>query len=191
MATAPAPHTRRFTKSEYHRMHDLGWFIDQYVELIDREVISMPGPGHPHCISTDKTMEICRAAFGKAVWVRVQMPLDLGQSSEPIPDVAVVSGARDTHLATPTTALLLVEVSDSTLAYDRGEKASLFAAAGIADYWIVNLQDRCLEVHRNPVVDPSEPFGHGFADVRRYSPNQTVSPLALPSTSIRVSDLLP
>src|SRR5262245_7857792 len=145
----PGPH--RFSKAEYHQMHDLGFFMDQYVELIDGEIVDMPTPGHPHCVSTDLAHEAMKSIFGPGHWVRAQMPLNLSQSSEPMPEVAVVAGAVRTHTATPTSALIVIEVSDTTLAEDRGRKASLYASGGILDYWIINLVDLQLEVHRNPV----------------------------------------
>jgi Uma2 family endonuclease len=191
MAVLLKPRLHRFSKNEYHQMHDLGFFVDQCVELIDGEVIDMPAPGHSHCVSTDKTSEVLRNRFGRNVWVRVQMPLNLTPHSEPLPDVAVVAGARDTHTTTPTMALLLVEVSETSLADDRGRKASLFAASGISDYWIVNLPGRQLEIHRKPVPDATEPFGYRYDEVTVLGPSDVASPLALPNARIQVSQLLP
>src|SRR5262249_46272485 len=91
----------------------------------------------------------------------------------------------------PTSALLLVEVSDTTLAYDRSTKASLYARAGIADYWTVNLVDRQVEVRRNPVPDPSQPYGFRYADEIILSPAHFVSPLAARQAQIPGADLLP
>ena len=132
-------------------MNELGWFTDQRVELLGGEIVEMPSPGNPPCVSTDNMAELLRDVFPKDYfWVRMQMPLDLGLDSEPQPGVAVVKGAKATFIAHPTTALLVVEISDTTLGIDRGRKMSLYARGGIEDYWIVNLVDRCLEVHRRP-----------------------------------------
>jgi Uma2 family endonuclease len=191
MSALVVPRVYRFTKAEFHQMHDLGFFVDKYVELIDGEVIDMPGPGHAHCVSTDKSAEALKLVFGVNVWVRVQMPLDLYPRSEPLPDVAAIAGARDSHTATPTTALLVVEVSETTLVIDRGVKGSLYAAAGIADYWIVDLNARRLEVYRNPVADATQPFGFRYADVVVLSPADVAIPLAAPSAQVLVSQLLP
>src|SRR5436305_7889392 len=125
--TLPGPTHRRWTKAEYHQMHDLGWFIDQRVELIDGEVIVMPAPGPPHCSANELVAETLRAVFGSGHWVRVQMPLDCHPASEPMPDVAVVAGTPRSVTATPAMALLVVEVCDSTLTYDRRRKGSLYA----------------------------------------------------------------
>lgn len=185
----PQPH--RFSKAEYHQMHDLGFFMDQYVELLDGEITDMPVPGNPHCVSTELMADILRDIFGKAYWIRVQMPLDLSESSEPMPDLSVVSGSPRSHTMTPKSAEIAVEVSETTLAMDRGRKTSLYAAGGITDYWIINLVDNQLEIHRNPVVDPNEPFGYRYANVTIHRSNDVVSPLARPQAAIQVSQLLP
>jgi Uma2 family endonuclease len=85
----------------------------------------------------------------------------------------------------------VVEVSESTLAFDRGEKASLYASASIPEYWVLNLVDRCLEVHRDPIPMPGQPYGYGYRTHTQYFANDTVAPLAAPSGTIKVIDLLP
>jgi Uma2 family endonuclease len=123
---------------------------------------------------------------------RLQAPLHLGPRSAPEPDAAVVPGGPRDYTATghPTTALLIVEVSDTTLSYDRGRKASLYARAGIADYWILNLVQQ-LEVHRWPVPDPTQHYRHGYADVLILTPQDHIAPLAAPKKRVAVADLLP
>jgi Uma2 family endonuclease len=98
--------------------------------------------------------------------------------------------ARD-YSAHPTTALFIVEISDTTLSHDRNRKGSLYAAARIQDYWIVNLVDRQLEVYRDPVPDPAQPFGMSYSQRTILAPGDTVSPLALPQAQIAVADLFP
>jgi len=88
-----------------------------------------------------------------------------------------------------TEAALIVEVSDSTLGYDRGDKARLYASAGVEDYWIINLQTPQLEVHRQPIMDGRD-FG-GYRDVRTLRAGQAVAPLARPEAQVAVADLLP
>lgn len=185
------PRPRRWTKEEYHAMGRLGWFEDQHVELLDGEVLEMPVPGNPHCVSTDNVAESLRRLFPREnYWVRMQMPLDLGLDLEPQPDVAVVAGPKSSFTAHPTTALLVVEVSDSTLNIDRGRKACLYARAGLADYWIVNLVDRQVEVYRQPLADATAPYGFKYAEVIIKKPGETVSPLAAPQAAVSVADLL-
>jgi Uma2 family endonuclease len=121
------------------------------------------------------------------------MSLDLTPYSVPDPDLAVVAGSvRDNaSVDNPTTALLIVEVSLTTLRYDRGRKASLDALAGIQDYWIVNLVQRQLEIYRDPVPDSSRPYGFGYAQVATLQPSDHATPLTMPAAKIPVADLFP
>lgn len=89
----------------------------------------------------------------------------------------------------PRTALLVVEVADTTLALDRDQKARIYARAGIPEYWIVNLPERCLEVYRDPVADPGQPAS--YRATMKRGPSETIAPLAAPSASVPVADLLP
>lgn len=188
--TVPRPH--RWTREEYYKMGEEGFFQDQRVELIEGEVIEMSPVYAPHATSVTATAEVLRAVFGKGWVIREEKPLGLGINSDPEPDVAVVAGKlgdfKDAH---PTTAALVIEVADSSLSYDRTQKASLYAKAGITDYWIVNLQERQIEVHRRPIVDANARFGFGYADKMIFKEGDSVKPLAKPKASIAVADLLP
>jgi len=172
-------------------MADLGWFADQRVELMGGEVVVMPIQKFPHSAALDRTRELLTNVLGAGVWVRAQAPLALGRDSEPEPDVSVVTGKRTDYSDHPTTAVLVVEVSDTTLRYDRARKASLYASAGIADYWIVNLVDRQLEVRRDPVADQGYAFGFRYGSVTTFSLTDRVSPLAYPKVQVAVADLFP
>lgn len=180
----PRPEPRRWTKDEYYRMAALGLFDGIHVELIEGRIIEMSPQLSPHAATVGIVARALEVAFGPGCIARRQTPIDLGES-EPEPDVAIVVGSdRDYVAAHPKTARLVVEVSESSLSYDRNDKASLYARAGIADYWIVNLQDRQLEVHRNPVGDT-------YADVTILREADSVTPLAAPQATIAVADLLP
>ncbi len=183
------PQLRRWTKDEYHRMADLGWFQGQRTELIEGEIVVLSPQKFPHSATTDRAAEMLRGVFGATAWVRMQLPLDLGPFSEPEPDLSVVSGGRADYTDHPTTALLIVEVSDTSLEYDRRKKASLYARIGIADYWILNLLDRQLEIYRHPVPDSSQPYGFRYSDVTILRSQELVTPIARPQTKIRVADL--
>ncbi len=185
------PRHRRFNQDEFHQMRDLGWFIDQRVELIDGQIIQLPHPANPHCISTDRTAEALRSVFGKENWVRMQMALDLSSHSEPYPDVAVIKVNRDCQRITPTTARLVIEVGDDSLNYDRGIKAGSYARAGIADYWIVNLIDCQLEIYRKPQQNATRPRRFTYADVTILKPGDFAKPLAATQARIAVADVLP
>ncbi|MFO0928031.1 MAG: Uma2 family endonuclease [Gemmataceae bacterium] len=145
---------RRFSKAEYYRLGELGFFRGQRVELIEgRLMVSSPqNPAHGSAVC--RVGYALQQAFGTGYLVRTQLPLDLGQATEPEPDVAVVVGPFSLYdQAHPTAAMLVVEVSDATLNYDRRQKGSLYARGGVTDYWIVNLPDRRLEVYRQPIAD--------------------------------------
>lgn len=120
------------------------------------------------------------------------MPISVGNSSQPEPDIAAV--ARDERAyedAHPTTALLAVEVADTSLRFDRSTKAALYARAGIREYWILNLNDRLLEVFRQPRALSGNPLGYGYAQTSVYDETQTVSPEFMPDAVIAIADLLP
>jgi len=119
-----------------------------------------------------------------------QNSFDGGPRSEPQPDIAVLAGQpRDFAHALPSTAALIVEVSLTTLAYDRARKAALYAQAGIEDYWIINLNAGQVEVHRKPGALAEETFG--YAQVNIYQSGQAIAPLAMPNAAVAVADLLP
>src|SRR5262249_33482922 len=140
-------------------------------------------PQHtPHATAIDLVGEALREAFGAGWRVRIQLPLGLGPDSEPEPDVAVVRGdARDFLADHPATAALVVEVSDASL-LDRRLKARIYARAGITDYWIVNLVDRVVEVHRDPIAAGRR--GSRYGDVTAMAAGERIVPLAAPFSSI-------
>jgi Uma2 family endonuclease len=186
------PQSHRFTREEYYQMADAGVFQDQRVELIEGEIIDMSPQKDFHA----GVMLLVLVAFQKALpelIIRPQLPLHLGAKSEPEPDISVVDGTIRERIGTghPTTALLVVEIADTTLRFDRGKKASLYARAGIKDYWIINLVDNCLEVMRQPAEDPAAPLGWKYRDLAVFQRGDNVSPLVRPESRIAVADLLP
>jgi Uma2 family endonuclease len=187
------PRRRLWTRKEYYRLSALGFFRGQRVELIEGVIVQMPAQKNFHPLTITLAQDALRAAFGPGYWVRVQASLDLRPYSVPDPDLAVVKGnPRDYQTPkNPRTALLLVEVSDTTLRYDRVVKFSLYALVGIADYWIINLVDRQLEVYRNPVPDKSQKYGWGYADEMILTAADFATPLAAPQARVAVADLLP
>jgi Uma2 family endonuclease len=182
-----------WTKDEYYRLCQEGFFQDRRVELIGGEIVEMSAQKNWHAWAITATDKALSAVFGPNYWVRVQMSLDLSPISVPDPDLAVIAGAFTTHrtASNPTTALLVVEVSETTLRHDRTHKASMYAAAGITDYWIVNLVDRQVEVYRDPVPDPSAAFGYRYDSETDLQPGDVVSPLAMPTATVEVVDVLP
>jgi len=133
-----------------------------------------------------------RAALPRGWIVRFQDPVALDDESAPEPDLAVVRGSHaDYRHAHPTRAVLIIEVAESSLALDRVQKGSLYARAGIADYWIVNLVNRVVEVYRDPGADLTAPFGWRYTSVERFRPPGAVTPLGVSAAPVPVAGLLP
>lgn len=185
------PMRRQWSRTEYYRMAELGWFQGQRTELMGGEVVVLNPQVFSHYVAIERACAELSRVFGAGYWVRAQAPLSCSSVSEPEPDISVVQGSREDYSDHPSTAVLVVEVSDTTLAYDRLEKMSLYAQAGIGEYWIVNLRDGVLEVHRNPGEDPTQPFGFGYRETRSLSSAERVTPLGKPQGAIAVADLLP
>lgn len=184
---------RKFTAAEYWKMFEAGYFDGQRVELILGEIIQMSAQAEPHAISISKTRRVIETAFGKGFWVRVQATLKLSSSSTPDPDISVVAGQEDDFAErdNPTSALLIAEVANTSIAFDRGRKLQVYAAAKIADYWIVNLKTRKLEVYRKPKADKSSRTGWSYGSITMLTEKESIAPLSKPRASVKVSDLLP
>jgi Uma2 family endonuclease len=188
---AGGPRPLVFTRKEYSALGDAGFFRDQRVQLIGGVIVQESPMNPPHATAIQLAYDVLRAIFGTGYCVRVQLPLDLGLISEPHPDLAVVVGSpRDYAVDHPKTALLVVEVADTTLEEDTHDKASLYAAGGIADYWVIDVTGRLL-VFRESRPEPAERFGFVYARVAAYGRDDHVSPLAAPTHRLNVADLLP
>jgi Uma2 family endonuclease len=180
----------KLSVQEYERIVGTGVFDGKNrrrVELIRGELREMSpiGPAHNQIVAWLNKWSV-RNIPSDDVGVRIQSSLALAEADcEPEPDVVWVSS--DEFLAeNPTAAdvLLLIEVADSSLEYDRGEKTELYAEAGIADYWIVNLIDHTVEVHRSPA-------NGRYADVRSFGTGDSIQPLAAPAAHLNIAALFP
>ena len=184
-----------WTREKYEQAVAVGVLgPDDKIELIEGEIIQKMPQNDPHQDGIGAMQEALGEAFQKGYWIRLQLPLALGDWSMPEPDFAVVTGSwRDYRGGTLTAdrAVLVVEISDTSLAYDQTQKASMYARAGIGEYWIVNLNERILEVRRQPGPQEETPYGHGYAEVLRLTEADTVAPLAAASASLAVAALLP
>ncbi|MSQ48131.1 MAG: Uma2 family endonuclease [Deltaproteobacteria bacterium] len=187
------PTPRLWTREEYYKMAEAGILCPtERVELIGGRIVTMSPQNSPHFTAIRLVEDVLRKIFGLGYDVRVQGPLDVSPSSQPEPDIAVVPGGiRDYAQAHPTTALLVVEVAESTVRFDRGEKASLYASAGVPEYWVVNLRTQRLEVFRDPVPMTGEPYGYGYRTSAQFVSGDTLTPLANPQGVIQVADMLP
>jgi len=192
MTTYPM-RTRRWTRKEYRKLGELGVLPeDEPVELIDGQLIVAEPKGAPHATAVGLTADALQAAFGMGWVVRQQDSIALDDDSEPEPDVIVTPGTRrDYAVDHPVRPVLIVEVADSSLLFDRRHKGSAYARAGLPEYWIVNLIDRRLEVYRRPGTDPAAEFGWRYLGVELVAPGGAIAPLARPDTLIAVADLLP
>lgn len=186
------PTRKRWTREEYYRLAEQGWFLNQRVELIDGEIIHLSPQSPHHSSGSDKIRALLQQIFGDAYWVRMHLPLKHGNFSEPEPDVSVVRGTLEEHEDEhPTTAVLVVEVSRTSLKYDKTTKPLLYAAMAIPEYWVLDLANRNLTVHRDPVADQSSSFGSRYASIVVFDEEASVSPLEAPVASIPIHKMLP
>ncbi|MBA2494368.1 MAG: Uma2 family endonuclease [Acidobacteria bacterium] len=199
------PSKIKWTREEYYRLSDLGFFNGKRVELIEGEIFvkytysefdegeyEMSAMSSLHYAGVNVAAEVLREVFKKKFFVAVQCPINVGEDSEPEPDIAVIEGkVRDFKNAIPKTAALVVEISDSSLFFDQTRKASLYARANIQDYWIVDVRNHRLEIYRRPIKDKTMFYGFGYAERLIFNEKDTVSPLAKPDAKIKVADLLP
>lgn len=176
---APA---RRMSRAEYDRMVQLGFFERERVELIHGMVVRMAPIGPPHSEVVTRLTEQFVQALGGRARVRTQLPLVAWDESEPEPDVAVVA-PRSYADAHPDEAFLVVEVAESSLDYDRETKAPLYAASRVAEYWIVDVAGKAIEVYTKPEAGR-------FTSVQRFGLGDVVHVGAFPDVSVAVRDLL-
>jgi Uma2 family endonuclease len=185
------PRNMLWTVDQFHYLGDLGMFEGRRAMLIDGVIVEEGPMNPPHRISLELCEGALRAVFGAGWRACNQMPLVLGQTTDPEPDLAVIAGSPRGATSHPNTAALVVEVSDTSLRYDTTVKLSLYAAGGITDYWVVDVASRQLLIFRDPQPDATQSHGHGYATHLTFGPNDTVSPLAAPNATVRVADLLP
>lgn len=179
--------TRSFTVDEFYRMVQAGLFReDDRLELIDGHIVEMTpiGPEHAGCVK-----ELARLLYrvaGDRVVLGVQDPVVLGPIQAPQPDIAVLKvrpeGYRARH-PEPRDVLLVIEVADTSVEYDRTIKFSRYAQAGIPEAWLVNLPNDTIEVHKSPV-------GDAYTEVTTLTRGATLMPIALPGVGLRVDEIL-
>ena len=174
---------RPLTRVEYDKLVAMGCFEGEKVELLEGVLVTMSASGPRHAATIQRLSRLIYAALLGRAELRVQMPFAASPHAEPEPDVAVVAPGNydDDH---PAAAHLLVEVADSSLDRDRDAKALIYARAGVADYWGVNLEDGVVEVRR-------EPTARGYLSVTPFRRGQRVALLAFADVSIAVDDVLP
>jgi Uma2 family endonuclease len=190
LAEVAEPSARLFTVDEYYRMAEVGILRpDERVELIEGVVVQMPPIGPDHAGSVDSLNETFGDRLRPRVRVRVQNPIRLDGMAEPEPDITLLRPESERRLpyrsSHPTLEdlFLVVEVSDSTLAYDLGEKAAMYSRAGVPDLWIIDVNGDRIVVHREPTAD-------GYASVTPVERGMTISPLAFPDVEFTADEVL-
>jgi Uma2 family endonuclease len=174
---------RPLRRAEYDKLIELGVFHGERIELLDGQLVKMSPIGPPHSSTIDKLNLLCMTRLAGRALVRVQNPIAASELSEPEPDLAIVPlGNYETEH--PSTADLLIEVAESSLAYDRGPKLRVYAESGVPEYWVVNLVDRCVEVYRKP-------GGGRYWLVHRADEGAVIACERHPELELRVADVLP
>lgn len=186
MSATPA--RRRFSIDEYYCLGEAGVLRpEERTELIAGEVMSMPAVGPGHAEGGSKVERAFHRRVGDDVVVRSRYPIRLPDNTEPQPDIALVRRRPEGYKAAhprPEDILLVIEVADSSLTYDRDTKLPLYAAAGIAEAWLMNLPADRIEVHRDP--SPA-----GYRSVTLVGRDGTLTPLAFPELVVPSAELLP
>ena len=189
---AAGPRPFRWTIAQYRELYKTGLFCDVKTMLLHGELYVMVMPNPPHDTALALTDDWLRTVFGSGYYVRGQMGFDIETDNDPGPDLAVVRGTiRDYATRTPTAAVMIVEVADSSLALDTTTKAELYATANVPDYWVLDLTGRKLIVFRDPAPLPAGLGATAYRTRTEFGPADAVAPLAAPHAAVRVADLLP
>lgn len=187
MATAMDITRHRFTADEYQAMGEAGILAeDDRVELIDGEVLAMSPPGPRHTGAVNRLNHLFVRLVADSAIVQVQSPVRVDSYSEPQPDLALLRPRADYYenvVATPSDVLLVIEIAQSSLAFDRTVKASLYARRGIHEYWIVDVNDRAVIRH----TDPRE---GRYTTIEVVPPETRFAPRLLPACTVTTADLL-
>ena len=184
----------KWTIEGYRKLGATGLFHDMKTMLIDGEIFTMVMPNPPHDAALAFVEDWLRTVFvvGSGYHIRTQKGFDIGRRTDPGPDLAVVPGTvRDYVATTPTSAVLVVEVAESSLFTDTTTKAEWYATAGIPDYWVIDLVNRQLLVYRDPEPLPAGLGATAYRTHLTLGPTDTISPLHALHATITVADLLP
>lgn len=186
MSDVYTPTRYKLTIEDYHKLGEVGILNeDSRVELIEGELIQMAPIGGPHLWTVNTLNRLLILSLGDLGDLSIQNPVLLPPYSEPQPDFVIVrpgTASRERRVPSTEDVILVVEVADTTLRYDRGTKLRLYARFGIPEFWIVNVQDECVEIHTTPKGDT-------YATRRVVRKGESLSPGALPAVSIEVSAL--
>lgn len=177
---------RKFTVEQYHKMVESGILTeDERVQLIRGEIIEMSPIGTKHAACVNRLVNLLVQLLGKRIILASQNPVALNENSEPQPDVALLK-PRDDFYATahpqPQDILLLIEVADSTVVYDREVKIPLYAEANIIQVWLVDVNEQIVEVYQQPTAA-------GYQLLQKFTRGESLSITALPDVNISVDEI--
>jgi Uma2 family endonuclease len=191
-AQPPPPRVKRWTKQEYTRLTELGAFRGQRIYLFRGELIEMPPQFHLHAYAVMKLNAALHATFGvnAGFEIRIQLPFETPGDSMPEPDALVCTTRQGTRHPHPDQAELVIEVADSSVDKDR-DKALDYAASGIPEYWILDVNARLVEVYRQPIADGTAALGSRYASVQLLDSRQAIDPLAKPGVLIQLTQFFP
>ena len=187
----PPPHVKRWTKREYNELVERGAFQGQHVYLFRGELVEMSPQYHAHAFAVTRLTKALVVAFAAdgSHEVRIQLPFETPGESMPEPDALICTAAQNLRRPHPNQAILVVEVSDSSLTNDR-QKALEYAAAQVPEYWVVDLNARQVEVYRDPIKDPTTLLGYRYAPPMIVPAGESLTPLSKPEAKIAVAQLL-
>jgi Uma2 family endonuclease len=174
---------RPLSRAEYDRLIQLGWFVDERIELLRGCLVTMSPQGTRHAEVIRRLNRILGRVLADRALVQIQSPIAASDDSEPEPDVAVIPIASYTE-DHPRQAWLVIEVAESSLGKDRNIKSQLYAACDVTEYWIVNVPAREVEVH-------TEPHGDGYRICRRFTAGEEIALARFPEVVVRVDDIIP
>lgn len=173
----------RFRRPEYHRLGATGAFDGKRVQLIRGTIITMSPMGTPHAAAIRKLTRLLVSLAPDALEVCVQLPLAASDDSEPEPDFALVAEGDSSANDHPSTALLVIEIADSSLKLDLGPKAGLYAECRVPEYWVIDLAARTTVVHAHPRRGK-------YTSVHRVPWSRTLVAATVPEISVRLADLI-
>ncbi|EDY21589.1 protein of unknown function DUF820 [Chthoniobacter flavus Ellin428] len=186
MSVLHAP-TYRLTVGKYEEVGRAGILNERVrVELLNGKIVVKAPLGYRHATAMNRLTKFFVQRANERFIVTPGNPFILDECSEPQPDLCLADTAIDTqgHHAGPEQIFLVIEVSDSTVAYDRKDKGPAYARNHVGEYWLLNLADNALEVFRSPGVD-------GYRESLVLSADEKVAPLSFPDLTLRVGDFLP
>lgn len=182
----PLPEPRRLRplqRAEYDQLVELGVFVNEKIELLQGGLVPMSPQGSRHAFIVQVLNRHLTRQLGERAWVRVQLPFAASDISEPEPDIAVMPPG-DYYSQHPTRALLVIEVADTSMREDRDLKSPIYAAAGVPEFWLIDVNAQTVTVYRNP-------DGGTWTEMKRHNRDETLALSSFPDVTVALPDLFP